>query len=280
MLEHKGLSRIVAVLMTLGLVVSVASAALPPHQKLMAKRAAELDGYRNMAERIKGLRVTSTSMVSNFVGESDRISTSMDHFIRGLRIDDEQTTWYDDGSCEVVVEVTLAKVIKQLQKSCDSYYNGKEWTQKTFEKMTSYTTERVLTEYGAAQVRPQSVIADPQEAPIFEPADGRRIKPIDLPPIYRKYPAKNRLMAKRIARVDAYRKLAERIYGLHITANTTVRDFDVNFSDDRIRTSLDHELRGMKVDDVRYQPDGIVEVQVSLTLKQVIKTLKHVCDEY
>ena len=280
MLENKGLAVMVAVFMVLGMAAVETGAVIPPHQKLMAKRAAELDAYRNMAERIMGLRVTSSSMVSNFVGESDRIRTSMDHFIKGLRIDDEQTAWYDDGSCEVVVEVTLAKVISELQKSCDAYYNGEEWTRQKFEKMTSYTTERVLTEYGAAQVRPESVIADPQETPIFMQPTGPRDRHIELPEIYQKYPAKNRLMAVRIARVDAYRKLVERIYGMHITANTTVRDIDVNFSEDRIRTSLDHTLRGMKVEDVRYQPDGIVEVQVSLTLKQVISTLKHVCDEY
>jgi hypothetical protein len=87
-------------------------------------------------------------------------------------------------------------------------------------------------------------------------------------------------MAKRIARVDAYRKLIERIYGLRISSKTTVLSYDTHLSGDLIRGMLTSELKGMRVNEVRYQADGIVEVQVSLTLKQVVKTLKKVCNEY
>ncbi len=259
---------------------TVVFAALPPHQKLMAKRAAEIDGYRNMTERIMGLEISSESKVVDFVGESDNIATSMQHFIKGLRIVEDKTSWYDDGTCEVVVEVTLSKVIKELQTSCDKYYNGKKWDTKSFVQIKTRTEKRVLSEIGSGAVRQQSTIAEPETIPVVLDFLNPRDRHIELPSIYKKYPAKNRLMAKRIATVDAYRKLAERVYGLKISSKTTVADFDVNMSSDVIRGKLNHYLKGMKIDEIRYQEDGIVEVQVSLTLKQVVKTLKRVCDEY
>ena len=275
------LLNLVICLALLSLHVGIASAALPPHQKLMAKRAAELDAYRNMTERIMGLRIDSDSTVVNFVGESDRIATSMDHFIKGLRIDDDQTSWYDDGTCEVVVEVSLSKVIKELKTSYDKYYKGRgKWKTKSFEKIKTYTEKRVLTEIGVGAVRRTSLIPEPETVPVVLDFMNPRDKHISLPAIYSRYPPKNRLMAKRIATVDAYRKLAERIYGLRIRAQTTVRDFDVNMSSDIIRGRLNHHLKGMRIDEVRYQEDGIVEVQVSLTLKQIVTVLKLVCDEY
>src|SRR5690606_34739796 len=46
-----------------------------------------------------------------------------------------------------------------------------------------------------------------------------------IPDIWRTMPAQARLMAVRAARVDAQRKLVERIIGLRVTSDTTVRDF-------------------------------------------------------
>ena len=253
---------------------------ISPNHKLMAKRAAELDAYRNMAERIMGLRISSESRVLDYVAQSDRIATHMDHFIKGLRIDPNQISWYDDGTCEVAVQVTLSRVVKELKTTVDKYYKGGKWTDYQMDSIETNTKQRVLTAYGTGAVRENSVIAEPQSIPVVMEFTNPRDKKITLPGIYRSYPPRNRLMAKRIATLDAYRKLVERIYGLKISSETTVSNFDVNMSSDLIRGMLDHNLKGMRIEEVRYQSDGIVEVQASLTLKQVVKTLKKVCDEY
>lgn len=268
------------VVMTVLIAASLVFGSVSPNQKLMAKRAAELDAYRNMAERIMGLKISSETTVLDFVSVSDEITSSMDHFIKGLRVDDEQTAWYDDGSCEVAVEVTLSNVINELKSTVDKFYKGGKWTEHTFDNINTHTEERVLTEYGSGAVRQNSVISEYQGVPIVMELTNPRDKRITLPAIYSKYPARYRLMAKRLATVDAYRKLIERIYGQRISSKTTVRDFDINLSSDHMRVILTNEIKGMRIDEVRYQADGVVEVQASLTLKQVVKTLKKVCDEY
>ena len=270
------------VVLAIVLVITFGSTAswakLPPHQKVMAKRAAELDAYRNIAERILGLKVSTETTVRDFVGVSDRIALSLDKFIKGIRIDDEKTVWYDDGSCEVVAEVTLSKVVTELKKSCDEYYDGKKWKKETLEEIKKFTKERVISVVGSAAVRDTTQIVEPTTQPVVMPILNPRDRQIELPEIWKKYTAKNRLAARRIAQADAYRKLVERIYGLNLTATTSVKDFvEVN---DKIQTAVTHQLKGFKVKDVRYQPDGIIEVQMSVTLKRVTTILKKVYDEH
>lgn len=270
---------IVAVMAIVIAFVSVTNGAmLPPRQKLMAKRAAELDAYRQMAERILGLKISSDSSVRDFCLTSDRIKTSLDHFIKGMRIDDDKTVWYEDGSCEVTAEVTLAQTITELKKICDEHYTGNKFTKETFEHIKKYTQRNVISVVGSGAVRDTSLIPEPETIPVVIPlVNPRDRQRSDLPPIYSKFPARNRLMARRVAQVDAYRKLAERIYGLRVSETTLVGNY---FASDRIRTAMDHELKGMKINSVRYQPDGIVEMQVSITLKQVVKTLTKVYEEH
>jgi len=267
---------ITLILMASGLV----SAAVSPDQKLMAKRAAEIDAYRNMAERIMGLKISSDSLVLDYVSQSDKIATHMDHFIKGLQIKENETIWFDDGTCEVVVEASLSQVINELKTTVDKYYDGNKFDRQQFDEIKTNTKAGTLTEIGAGAVRQNSVIRQSKSAPIVMDMVNPRSRLIDLPEIYKKYPARNRLMAKRIAALDAYRKLIERIYGLKIDAKTTVRDFNVNLSSDVITGRLMSELKGMRIEEVRYQPDGIIEMQVSVTLKQLVKTLKRVSDQY
>lgn len=278
MIRNKNI--VVGVAMVVAFVSVTSWAILPPHQKLMAKRAAELDAYRQMAERILGLKISGDSSVRDFALESDNIKTSLDHFIKGMRIDDDQTVWFDDGTCEVTAEVTLAKTITELKKICDEHYKGNKYTKETFNHIKKYTQRNVISVVGSAAVREMSQIPEPETIPVVIPlTDGnpRNRQRTDLPPIYSKYTARNRLMARRVAQVDAYRKLAERIYGLRVTGTTYVRDY---IGDDRIRTAMDNELKGVKVNSVRYQPDGIIEMQVSVTMKQVVTTVKKVYEEH
>jgi len=81
------------------------------------------------------------------------------------------------------------------------------------------------------------------------------------------------------ARLDAYRKLGERINGLFITSDTTVRDFVA--TDDRIRTQMQTFLRGAREVGRRYhEGELIVEVELQVTVRQLVQTLQRLRKEY
>lgn len=86
--------------------------------------------------------------------------------------------------------------------------------------------------------------------------------------------AQTKLLCQRAARVDAIRKLSERINGLMITSKTTVKDFVTE--NDTIRASMTAFLNGMKETNVSYKEDGTCEVTMEVTLVEVITTLKQV----
>lgn len=75
--------------------------------RLMAERAAKVDGYRNLLEQTYGLQVVGTTSVRDFITQSDSVRTQVDAFIRGAKVVD--THMLDDGSVEVDMEVTLGK---------------------------------------------------------------------------------------------------------------------------------------------------------------------------
>lgn len=74
----------------------------------------------------------------------------------------------------------------------------------------------------------------------------------------KKFGAQTRLMARRAAVVDSYRRLAEMIYGVVIDSKTTVRDFVT--TNDTIKLKVEGVIRGAVIVDEKYYSDGMVSV--------------------
>tara|TARA_R110000823_G_scaffold207369_2_gene337955 strand:+ start:1541 stop:2179 length:639 start_codon:yes stop_codon:yes gene_type:complete len=76
---------------------------------------------------------------------------------------------------------------------------------------------------------------------------------------------RKRLMARRASQMDAYRNLAERVYGTVIYGSSTVNDFVLR--NDMFRTYVDSYIRGAKMVAVNEHSDGVVETVMELKLE-------------
>lgn len=82
---------------------------------------------------------------------------------------------------------------------------------------------------------------------------------------YGQYTAgQQKLMAIRAAQVDAYRNLAEQVYGFRVWGNTSVSAFATQ--NDSVRSYVDAFIRGAKVVNTTAIADGNYEVTVELDL--------------
>lgn len=76
--------------------------------------------------------------------------------------------------------------------------------------------------------------------------------------------SQSKLMAMRAAKVDAYRALAEQVYGYRITGSTSVQAFATQ--NDSVRTYVDAFIRGSRLISINAISDGNYEATVELDL--------------
>jgi len=240
--------------------------------RLLAMRAARADAMRKLAERIKGLQITAQTTVQDFVTESDTIRTALDAHLMGMKA--VSIKYLEDDSCEIVMEVKISQLIGTMKTIHANHYKGDNIKARDFQQMSTTNQVKVIRETGSGIPREELI---PQ--PLTPPAPGATQATFSgASAAARKYwaqycTARGRLMAERAARVDAMRKLAERIKGLRITSNTTVQDFIAE--SDEINTRVNAMIRGMKEVGRRYHKDElVVEVEMQIKLRQFYSTMK------
>ncbi len=255
----------------------MAAAQEAEQNKLLAKRAAEADAYRKLAEAVYGLQINGQTRVRDFVTESDDIRSEVDTFVKGIRLG--PPTWFEDGSCEVPAEVTVQKVIETLRSAHDRYYKGEDVKTGDFESMARRIEKQILRVTGMGAPRPDLPPDLPTGvAELLTPAPRELPKP-PIPEIWVRIGPQARMMALQAARVDAQRRLAERIKGLRLTARTQVRDFVA--ASDQITTELNATLVGAEeVSRYLHSDELIAEVTLRVPTEQVITTIKRLHSRY
>lgn len=242
--------------------------------KLLARRAGRMDAIRKLTERIKGLQITSETTVRDFVTENDEINAVTMAFIRGMR--EKKVTHMEDGTCQIVIEVTLREVIVNLKGSYKRYYKGDKVKIEDFQKMLITYKDKIITVTGNGAPRSEEwETAGLEMIPVVgEKAVGSIDMPVPAKAFWFKYcTGRGRLMAVRAAQVDAQRRLAERIKGIYITSETTVRDFVTE--SDEIKAVTEAALRGARETGICYHTDElIVEVEMTIKLRTVYASLK------
>jgi hypothetical protein len=247
--------------------------------KLLAKRAAEADCFRKLAETINGTLITSQTYVRDFVTESDQIRSDMDTFVKGVRL--ERPRYYEDGTCEVDGEVTVEKLIRHLEEVHKEHYKGNHIKVTDFERIRDTLQRDVIRVTGMGAPRPElppdlpDGIEDVIEPlpPNYQPAT------LTIPAIWKTVTPQARLMAFRAAQLDAQRQLLERIKGLRLNSNTLVRDFVTEF--DEISTRAEGIVVGAQ-EVTRYLNDGelIAEVTMEVPVERVVTTIKELHSQY
>ncbi len=246
--------------------------------KLLARRAAEADCYRKLAEIVYGVQITSDTYVRDFVTESDQIRAGVDVFVKGIRLGPPR--YYDDGMCEVDGEVTVAKLVTTLKQIHTEHYRGNSVRTTDFEQITKAMKRDVIRATGAGAPRPDLPPDLPEgiEDVITPLPSGYKPAP-SIPAIWKTVPAQARLMAKQAARPDAQRKLLEHIKGLRLNSSTLVRDFVTEY--DEIRTHAQGLVIGAYEVGTYYHADElIVEVTMEVPVEKVVTKIKELHSEH
>jgi len=248
--------------------------------RLMAERAARVVAMRRLAERIKGVHISSKTTVRDFVTESDEIRMGMQTFLRGAK--EVGMRYHDD---ELIVEIEMAvklrTVLAQLKSLTQTHLKGDMMKVKAIEQKMLTVKDRVITETGfgcppqkylkkAVTVVEQETISVASNVPAWATATlsatGQGAVGDNA--------AQAKLMAYRAAELDARRKLAERINGLAITSSTTVRDFVTE--NDQIETAMLTYQQGIRVvESSKSIEDGIATVRVEVDAKPLWNMIIH-----
>lgn len=91
----------------------------PETQRLLAMRAATLDGYRSLAERVYGTVVVGSSTVNDFVLEHDHIRARVDSYISGAKV--VAMNELGGGNFEAVIELVLEPPLQQYLSHANYY---------------------------------------------------------------------------------------------------------------------------------------------------------------
>lgn len=84
---------------------AAAQSANPTYGRLMARRAAVVDAYRQLAEAVQGVNVDAQTTVQNMIVTSDVINTRVNAVINGARIMSEQAL--PEGGYEVTMQMPV-----------------------------------------------------------------------------------------------------------------------------------------------------------------------------
>jgi len=76
----------------------------PAQAYALAKRAAIADGYRLIAEKIKGVRVDGQDVIKNMMVKRSTIRTAVQAMVQNANVVE---TNYKDGLCEIEMEIVL-----------------------------------------------------------------------------------------------------------------------------------------------------------------------------
>ena len=117
-----------AVITAQGTGVPPANAYNSVQARMMARRAAIVDAYRQLAEQIKGVNVDADTTVENMMVTSDVVKTHVSALVQGARITDEKVL--PEGGYQVTMQVSVFGVSNSLASAV--YDNSSRRVQESY----------------------------------------------------------------------------------------------------------------------------------------------------
>lgn len=212
-----------------------------PRERLKATRAAEIDADRLLVERLYGLQIDSNTTVLDLTAGDDKVAGAVSASLVGsLTIGEPE--YLADGRVQVVRAVKIQEVVESLNR----VIKGKRLADGSFanssenEKTDRSVTDKVIDVMGNAAL-PGS--------------EGHQ-----------------KIMAKRAAEIDAYRRLAARMLQQKINSDTTVRDMCLQ--NDQVVAKLSQVLKAATPTNIKYLDDGSCEVTMEIKVSDLIRTTR------
>lgn len=206
---------------------------VPAAQRLQYVRAAELDATRILAERIAGIKLDGDTTVKDLCAASDTVRGQLAATLKGVKTT-QGPIYHDDGRVEVVRAVKVKNLIESIKTQS---INGK----KAKDIVAIFPEIEELDALGNSAIK-DSV-------------------------------GYGRIKAKRAAEMDVYRRLAERIAGVQITTDSTIKDFAVQ--DDTIQAGFSNLLKSTEIVGISYT-DDTASVTAKVKVGPLVRTIKKV----
>lgn len=212
-----------------------------PRERLKAVRAAELDADRLLVERIFGLQVDGETTVGDLALEDDTVNGAVQATLVGA-VTSEEPEFLPDGRVQVVRAVKIREVVDSLNR----VVKGKRLSDGSFKT----TSDNIKTDR-----KTNEKLIDVMGNAALPNTEGQE-----------------KVMTKRAAELDGYRRLAGRMMGVQITSDSTVRDMCLE--NDKVVAALSQVLKAATPTDIKYKSDGTCEVTMEVKVEDVIRTTK------
>ena len=212
-----------------------------PRERLKAVRAAELDGDRLLIERVYGMKVDANTTVNDLALDNDQIGNAVRATLVGA-INVGEPEYLADGQVQVVRAVKIQEIIETLERAMKRKILS-DGSMKTVSD-TSNTTRKV-----------NDKVIDVMGNAALPGSEGHA-----------------KVMAKRAAELDAYRRLAGRMMGVTISGTTTVKDFCLD--NDKVVAALSQTLKAATPTAIKYKSDGSCAVTMEIKVADIIRTTR------
>jgi len=210
-----------------------------PAARLAAEEVARQDAYRKLAERVSGFALDAQTDVYDCVLASHQVHNGLRGKLCGMR--QVKIEHFDDGRVAIWVKITIRQVVEVIEKAYKQVKRG----------------ERLVSEE-----RLNSIKVENRDRDLVAVGFGA----------LKGGPGLAKIRAMRAAELDAYRRIAARVRGLKVDADTTVGDFMLHSDAIRSKVSVGF-FNGVVFSDYRFGEDGLCEVDGTLTIRQVVEVL-------